>query len=297
MSGPLPKMQAMKTTDQGFTLGLIGVVIFSGSLPATRAAIAGFEPLFLTAARALLATLGAILALALFSKSRPLRSELPSLAVVAAAVVVGYPLLSAIAVTQITSARGLLFTGLLPISTAVWATVRGGERPHAGFWIFALAGSGVLATYALMNGGGDGVFAADSLMLVAIVVCGLGYAEGAVLSRRLGGWQVICWALVISAPVMVVLAFFTWPIGWPSVDSSAWLGLAYIALFSMLIGFFFWYRALAIGGSSRVGQLQLIQPLLGIGLSAALLQESVPWSLVVTAIGVLACVAGARRTA
>lgn len=287
----------MKHRDQGLTLGMIGVVIFSGSLPATRAAVAGFEPVFLTAARALLATIGAVIALALFSNNRPLRSELPSLIVVAASVVLGYPLLSGIAMTEITSARGLLFTGLLPLSTATWAMVRGGERPHPAFWLFAIAGSGVLATYALLNGGGEGVLTADSLMLVAIVVCGLGYAEGAVLSRRLGGWQVICWALVIAAPAMLVVAAVTWPSGWPSFNSSAWIGLAYIALFSMLIGFFFWYRALAIGGSSRVGQLQLLQPLIGIGLSAVLLQERIAWSLIATAIGVLGCVAGARRAA
>lgn len=287
----------MNHRDQGLTLGLIGVLIFSGSLPATRAAVAGFEPVFLTAARALLATVGALAALAFFAENRPLRSEVPSLLVVAASVVVGYPLLSGIAMTEISSARGLLFTGLLPLSTATWAMIRGGERPHPAFWLFAIAGSGLLATYALLNGGDEGVFTADSLMLVAIVVCGLGYAEGAVLSRRLGGWQVICWALVIAAPAMLAVAAFTWPAGWPSVDSSAWLGLAYIALFSMLIGFFFWYRALAVGGSSRVGQLQLLQPLIGMGLSAALLQERVAWSLVATAVGVLGCVAGARRAA
>jgi drug/metabolite transporter (DMT)-like permease len=297
LSGDLAKMPAMKNRDHGLMLGLIGVVIFSGSLPATRAAVTGFEPVFLTAARALLATVGAVIALALFSSERPLRSELPSLLVVAAAVVVGYPLLSGIAMTEITSARGLLFTGLLPLSTASWAMVRGGERPHPAFWLFAIAGSGLLATYALLNGGAEGVLTADSLMLVAIVVCGLGYAEGAVLSRRLGGWQVICWALVIAAPIMAAVAVFTWPAGWPSFDSSAWLGLAYIALFSMLIGFFFWYRALAIGGSSRVGQLQLLQPLIGMGLSAVLLQERVAWPLVATAVGVLGCVAGARRAA
>jgi drug/metabolite transporter (DMT)-like permease len=287
----------MKNRDHGLMLGLIGVVIFSGSLPATRAAVTGFEPVFLTAARALLATVGAVMALGLFASERPRRSELPSLFVVAAAVVVGYPLLSGIAMTEITSARGLLFTGLLPLSTATWAMVRGGERPQPAFWLFAFAGSGLLAAYALSNGGAEGVLTADSLMLVAIVVCGLGYAEGAVLSRRLGGWQVICWALVIAAPFMLAVAAFTWPVGWPSFQSSAWLGLAYIALFSMLIGFFFWYRALAIGGSSWVGQLQLLQPLIGIGLSAALLQERVAWPLVATAVGVVGCVAGARRGA
>jgi len=276
---------------------MIGVLIFSGSLPATRVAVAGFEPVFLTAARALLATVGAVIALGLFPSIRPLRSELPSLFVVAASVVVGYPLLSGIAMTEISSARGMLFTGILPLSTAGWAMVRGGERPHSAFWLFAIAGSALLVTYALMNGGDEGVLTADSLMLVAIVVCGLGYAEGAVLSRRLGGWQVICWALVIAAPIMFAVAAYTWPAGWPSSNSSAWLGLAYVALFSMLIGFFFWYRALAVGGSSRVGQLQLLQPLIGIGLSAVLLQERVAWSLVATALGVLGCVAGARRAA
>jgi len=287
----------MKNRDHGLTLGLIGVIIFSGSLPATRAAVAGFEPVFLTAARAVLATLGAAIALAVFPGVRPKRSELASLFVVAASVVVGYPLLSGIAMTEISSARGLLFTGLLPLSTAGWAMVRGGERPQPAFWLFAVAGSGLLAIYALTNGGAEGVLAGDSLMLVAIVVCGLGYAEGAVLSRRLGGWQVICWALVISAPLMLGVAVLTWPSGWPGFDSSAWLGLAYITMFSMLIGFFFWYRALAIGGSARVGQLQLLQPLIGIGFAAALLQERVAWSLIATAVGVLCCVAGARRAA
>lgn len=287
----------MNSRDQGLTLGLIAVVIFSGSLPATRAAITGFEPMFLTAARALLAAIGAVVALAFFANERPERSELRSLIVVAVSVVVGYPLLSAIALTEISAARGLLFTGLLPLSTAMWAVARGGERPHRAFWVFAAAGSALLAVYALSNGGTEGALIGDSLMLVAVVICGLGYAEGAVLSRRLGGWQVICWALLVAAPVMVALALFTWPAQWPSAGSSAWIGLGYVALWSMLIGFFFWYRALAIGGASRVGQIQLLQPLLGIGLSAALLHERVAWPLVATAVGVVGCVAGARRAA
>lgn len=287
----------MNSRDQGLTLGLIAVVIFSGSLPATRAAVTGFEPMFLTAARALLAALGAVLALAFFASGRPERSELRSLSIVAGSVVVGFPLLSAIAMTEVSAARGLLFTGLLPLSTAMWAVVRGGERPHAAFWIFALVGSGLLAAYALSNGGAEGALVGDTFMLAAVVICGLGYAEGAVLSRRLGGWQVICWALLIAAPVMLALAFFTWPTQWPDARSTAWIGLGYVAMWSMLIGFFFWYRALAIGGASRVGQLQLLQPLLGIGLSAALLHERVAWPLVATAVGVVGCVAGARRAA
>lgn len=287
----------MNSRDRGLTLGLIAVVIFSGSLPATRAAVTGFEPMFLTAARALLATLGAVLALAFFADGRPERSELRSLVIVAVSVVVGFPLLSAIAMTEVSAARGLLFTGLLPLSTAMWAVARGGERPHAGFWIFAFVGSGLLAIYALSNGGAEGALVGDTFMLAAIVICGLGYAEGAVLSRRLGGWQVICWALLIAAPVMLALAVLTWPTQWPTADSSAWIGLGYVAMWSMLFGFFFWYRALAVGGASRVGQLQLLQPLLGIGLSAALLHERVAWPLVATAIGVVGCVAGARRAA
>jgi drug/metabolite transporter (DMT)-like permease len=288
----------MTREQQGLAFGLTGVLIFSGSMPATRAAVGGFEPLFLTAARALIAALAAGAALLLFARARPLRADLPSLALVAGCVVLAFPLLSAAALTQMPSARAILFTGLLPVSTAAWAIVRGGERPQPAFWGFAMAGAGLVASFAVLTGGGPGeLHYGDALMLAAVALCGLGYAEGAVLARRLGGWQVICWALVLAAPPMLGLALWRWPATFHAIAPSAWLGLAYVALFSMLIGFVFWYRGLAIGGTAGVGQLQLLQPLAAFGLSAALLHEPVGAATVATTVAVLACIVGARRYA
>jgi drug/metabolite transporter (DMT)-like permease len=137
----------------------------------------------------------------------------------------------------------------------------------------------------------------DGLMLAAIIVCGLGYAEGAALSRRLGGWQVICWALAISLPIMLVLTFATLPQSFAAIGSGAWAGLAYVSLFSMLIGFVFWYRGLAQGGIAAVGQLQLLQPFFGLALAATLLHEQVSPLMVVVTLGVVACVFGAKKFA
>ena len=284
----------------GWIQGFIGMLIFSGSLPATRVAVADFDPVFLTVARASLAGLLALLVLTVLQAARPSRTQLRPLAVVAAGVVLGFPLLTAIALQQLSSAHALLFLGLLPLSTAGFAVLRGGERPRAAFWACALLGSGLVVGYALHQGLGQGSEAAllaDGLMLLAVLVCGLGYAEGAQLARTLGGWQVICWALVLSLPLTMGLALLQLPASFSGIRGSAWLGLAYVSLFSMLIGFVFWYRGLALGGIAAVGQLQLLQPLFGLALAAVLLKESVSAGMLGVTVGVLACVAGARRLA
>ncbi|KUZ05919.1 transporter [Burkholderia diffusa] len=281
-----------KTTD-GWLSGLLGVIIFSGSLPATRVAVQGLDPLFLTFARATIAgVLGLILLVALKQK-RPTRAETVSLGVVALGVVVGFPLLTALALKHVTSAHAIVFVGLLPLATALFGVWRGGERPRLPFWIFSLVGSGAVAAFALRNGASASVVG-DALMLAAIVACGLGYAEGARLSRQLGGWQVISWALVLSLPVMLPAAWFTWPATFDGVDAAALWGLAYVSLFSMLIGFVFWYRGLALGGIAGVGQLQLLQPFFGFLLAAGLLHETVPPSMLAVTVVVVGCVAGAK---
>ncbi len=219
-----------------------------------------------------------------------------SLTIVALGVVLGFPLLTALALQHITSAHSIVFIGLLPLATAVFGVLRGGERPHPAFWVFSGAGSILVVAFALTRGA-EASLAGDLLMLAAIVVCGLGYAEGAKLSRKIGGWQVISWALVLSLPVMVGLALYTMPETWTDISRSAWLGLAYVSLFSMLIGFVFWYRGLALGGIAAVGQLQLLQPFFGLVLAAALLHESVDWLMIVATAGVVLCVAGAKKFA
>lgn len=286
----------MEKVTSGWMNGLLGVMIFSGSLPATRIAVLQFDPVLLTVARASIAGLLAILLLLVLRQKRPVRSELTSLAIVSLGVVVGFPLLTALALQHVTSAHSIVFIGLLPLATAIFAVIRGGERPKPAFWIFSVLGSLAVAGFALGQGGAVSLVG-DLLMFAAIVVCGLGYAEGARLSRTLGGWQVISWALVLSLPVMIVLTVLYMPPDFAGVEMPAWLGLAYVSLFSMLIGFVFWYRGLAQGGIAAVGQLQLLQPFFGLALAAWLLGESVTWTMLAVTVAVIFCVAGARRFA
>lgn len=290
-------MDDVKVSFEGWGSGLLGVIIFSGSLPATRVAVAGFSPLFLTSARATIAALLGAALLALSRQARPGRSDLVSLAIVALGVVIGFPLLTALALQYVTSARSIVFIGLLPLATAIFGVLRGGERPKLPFWLFSCAGSATVLAFALSNDGGSASLAGDLLMVAAILTCGLGYAEGAQLSRRLGGWQVISWALVLAAPLMFLLTIAALPPAWDGIGVTAWLGLAYVSIFSMLIGFVFWYRGLALGGIAAVGQLQLVQPFLGLALAGLLLNEPVAWSMIAATGLIVVCVSFARRFA
>lgn len=276
--------------------GFIGVVIFSGSLPATRVAILDFSPLFLTAARATIAGLLALFVLFVFKEKRPAREQIFPLSIVGLGVVVGYPLLSGLALQYVTSAHSIVFVGILPLVTALFGVIRGGERPRPVFWIFSLVGSLLVVGFAVAQGI-KGSPVGDGLMLLAILLCGLGYAEGARLSKTLGGWQVISWALVLSLPVMVPLVFFLPPASFVQIHAAGWIGLSYVSLFSMFIGFIFWYRGLAQGGTATVGQLQLLQPFFGLGLAATLLHEKVSLGMVGVTVGVILCVAGSKKFA
>jgi drug/metabolite transporter (DMT)-like permease len=286
----------MKRSTQGWGSGLLGVLIFSGSLPATRVAVGDFPPLFLTSARAVIAALLGAAFLLLLRQPKPARRDLTSLGVVALGVVVGFPLLTALALQHVTAAHSIVFIGLLPLATALFGVLRGGERPRWAFWLFSCLGAAAVAGFALLNSGG-GSTAGDLLMLAAILLCGLGYAEGGALSRRLGGWQVISWALLLALPPMAVVALATLPGSWPGPGQPAWLGFAYVSVFSMLVGFIFWYRGLALGGIAGVGQLQLLQPFFGLLLAGLLLHEPVAWTMVAVTCLVVLSVAGARRFA
>jgi len=286
----------MKRPVEGWGSGAMGMTIFSGSLPATRVALEGFAPLFLTGARATLAAGLAGLCLLLLRQPCPGRRDLASLGIVSLGVVVGFPLLTALALSHVTSAHAIVFIGLLPLSTALFGVVRGGERPRLLFWLFAGLGAVAVSGFALSQ---DGVASpiGDLAMVAAIIVCGLGYAEGAVLTRRLGGWQVISWALVLSSPVMLLLSVLTLPASTQDITPAAWLGLAYVSIFSMFVGFAFWYRGLALGGTATVGQLQLLQPFLGLAFAGLLLHEPVSATMIAAAGVVVLCVAAARRVA
>lgn len=294
IAGPITK----KATGQlnGWGSGLIGVIIFSASLPATRMAVGGFDPIFLTSIRAVIAALIGSFLLLLLKQSRPKRKDIVSLVIIGIGVVVGFPLLTALALQNIDSAHSVVFIGLLPLSTVGFGVLRGGERPKPLFWLFAVSGSLIVAGFALSQSN-DGSLIGALYMLGAIVLCGLGYAEGAVLSKRLGGWQVISWALTLSLPFMAILAGVTMPNTWENVSGPAWMGLLYVSTFSMLIGFVFWYRGLALGGTAGVSQLQLLQPFFGLLLSGLLLGEHIQLSMVLVALLVVFCVIGAKRFA
>ncbi len=284
----------MNDRTKGWLNGMAAVIVFSNSTPATRLGVSGFDPFFLTSARAAIAGLLAAALMLAMRSPLPKRGDLVSLAIVIAGVVIGFPLLSGLAMQHITSARALVFQGLLPLGTALFGVLRGGERPSPIFWLFALAGGSTIGIFALARGA-DSSPTGDLLILAAVAICSLGYAEGGVLARRMGGLRVICWALILSLPVSVPAAVLLQPDSFAGVPAQAWAGLAYVSLFSMLIGFIFWYRGLALGGIAAVGQLQLLQPLFGLAVSALLLREAVGWPMLAATAGVIACVAGARR--
>jgi drug/metabolite transporter (DMT)-like permease len=286
----------MKDSTSGWINGFIGVVIFAGSMPATRIAVAEFNPTFLTSARATIAAFLGLVFLLLFRQSQPKLADFPSLFLAALGCVIGFPLLTALALQHITAAHSIVFLGLIPLCTAFFAVFRGGEKPKRAFWLFSVLGSAFVMGYAAMNGLTSSP-KGDLLMLAAVAVCGLGYAEGARLSRTLGGWQVISWALVLSLPITLPIALLTLPVTFDHVSNSAWVGLAYVSIFSMLIGFVFWYRGLAQGGIAAVGQLQLLQPFMGLCLAAFFLNEQISWMMLAVTVGAVVCVAGAKKYA
>jgi len=279
---------------KGFALGLLAVAAFSITLPATRVAVAQLDPVFVGLGRALVAAVLAAAALALTRQRLPTRGELHSLVVAALGVVFGFPLFSALAMRSVPASHGAILIGLLPLATAAAAAWFAHERPSRGFWIVALAGSALVVAFGLIRGGGS-LHLGDAYLLAAVAAGGIGYAEGARLSMTMGGWQVISWVLVISAPFLLV------PVGWSVAQHGlaaswpAWLAFAYVSLVSQYLGFFAWYRGLALGGIARVGQLQLLQPFLTLAFAALLVGEQLDWMTAAFAVAVVVCVAAGRR--
>lgn len=292
----LTKQISKDENISGWINGFIGVVLFSGGLPATKLAVMEMSPIFVTIVRAAVAGVLALVVLWLGKEKRPVKKDLIPLLLVSLGCVVGFPLLSALALQYLTSAHSIVFLGMLPLATAVFGVMRGGERPHPIFWFFSIIGSLLVIGYAVSQGISASPIG-DILMLSAVILCGMGYAEGAKLSKTLGGWQVISWALVLALPVMIPLFFIYFPSDIQNVSFQGWFGMAYISLFSMFIGFIFWYKGLAQGGIATVGQLQLLQPFFGLALAACFLHEQVSMGMLGVTVGVILCVAGTKKFA
>ena len=283
---------------RGMLLGLAGVAIFSLTLPFTRmAVVGGLDPLFVALGRALVAAVLAAAWLAWRRAPLPPRDALPALALVAGGCIIGFPWLTSIAMRTLPAAHGAVLVGVLPLATAACAALGGHERPSAGFWAMSLLGSALVVGFALRQSGGS-LQAADLAMFAAVLLAAAGYAAGGRLAQRMGGQQVICWALLLAAPLLAgPVAWLCWrdSAALAAASAASWAGFAYVSVFSMFIGFVFWYRGMALGGVARVGQVQLLQPFLSLLAAGLLLGESLSADHLFFAIAVIMVVAAGRK--
>ncbi|MDQ3539379.1 MAG: DMT family transporter, partial [Chloroflexota bacterium] len=251
---------------------------------------------FVGMGRALLAAILAVAVLRIRHESVPARQYWRGLVLVAMGTVFGFGLLTSIAMQTVPAVHGVVVVGLLPAATAVMAVVRAGERPNIAFWVACLAGVVSVLIFAIVQGAGS-LQAGDIWLLAAVAMAALGYAEGGRLAREMGGWRVISWALAFSLPILVaVVAVLVWRDGFPAGDAAAWWSFLYLAAFSMYLGFFPWYRGLALGGVARVGQIQLVQPVLSLVWAAILLGEHISPGTALASVLVIASAALARWT-
>jgi drug/metabolite transporter (DMT)-like permease len=277
---------------QAVLFGVLGVVMFGLTLPATRLAVADFDPLFVTLGRSLAAAALACLTLLWARPSPPARRDWPRLAAFSLFSIIGFPLLMAIAMQHAPASHGAVVLAVLPLLTAMGGALIAGERPSLGFWACGLAGTGSVLGYSILTGvASDALKWADLLLAGSAVSAALAYALGGEMARRIGGWEVICWSLVSSAPALALaLVLFAWP-NTLTARPSAWAGFLYVSVFSMFLGFFAWNKGLALGGIAKVGQIQLLQPFVALAASALLLGEAVGWLELAFAALVVAIVA------
>ncbi len=278
----------------GFGYGFLGVLIFSLTLPATRLAVAELDPVFVGLGRSIVAAGLSLVLLIATRQTIPPWRFIPKFGIVVVGVIIGFPLLTAIALRNTPASYAAVITGLIPLATALCGVWRGNEKASVSFWIFALIGSGLVVSFAFISGA-KSISLADFALLGAVLTCGLGYAEGATLARTFGAWQVICWSLVLSIPVLLPIVLKHSPASFSSISVDAWLGFLYVSIFSMFLGFIAWYQGLAIGGIARVSQIQLIQPFLTILASAILLKETLTITTLGFALAVIICVALGKR--
>ncbi|MFK0003231.1 DMT family transporter [Paenarthrobacter sp. NPDC090522] len=283
-------------TTVGIWWGLLGVFAFSFTVPFTRVAVEGMSPLFIGAGRAVVAAILAAAALAFTRQRLPQGIQWFRLAIVAGGIVAGFPLLTTFALTSTSASHGAVVIALLPAATATVAVLRGRERPRPLFWILTAVGVVAALLFALVQSGGFGsLHWADLLLLGAVLAAAIGYAEGGLLARELGSWQTISWALVVASPVMIVLTLASLGSGLPSASPASWASFAYLGVVSMFLGFFAWYRGLAIGPMAQVSQIQLVQPVMTITWAALLLGESLTLTTVVGGLLVILCAGAAVR--
>ena len=279
----------------GYVLGFIGVAIFAGSLPATRLAVMHLDAWFVTSARAAIAGLCALVLLIVMRRPLPPKDAWPRLILIILGVVFGFPFFTALAMTNVPAAHGGVVLGVLPLATAATAVVLAGERPGLGFWIAAFIGAIVVTVFALRNSSGWSLSQGDWQLVLAIISAGIAYAASGALSRTMPGWEVISWALVASLPFSFVASIWLFPVNPAAVPLDAWLGLLYSAVMAQWMGFFFWNAGLAMGGISRISQVQLIQPFVTVALASIVNREVIDLQTILFALAVVIIVAIGTR--
>jgi drug/metabolite transporter (DMT)-like permease len=279
----------------GLLLGFVGVVLFGGTLPATRIAVAGLDPWFVTTARAALAGAAALTLLVILRRPLPTFAQWKQFAAATFFVTVCFPLFTALAMQTVPAAHGGVVVGIMPIATVVAATVIVGERPSLAFWLAALVGAALVVAYALRHGGADTFAAGDLLLLLAVASGGIGYTLCGRLSLTMPGWEVISWALVVTLLPAVVASILLWPVNAASVPAESWAGLAYVAFMSQWVAFFVWNAGMALAGIARVSQLQLLQTFVTVALAVWVNHEAVDTETIVFAVAVVATVLVGQR--
>ena len=291
----------MKSDElRGLWLGLLGVTIFAATLPMTRLAVGtpdapAMSGVFVALGRAVVAGTLSAAFLLVTRASLPRREDLVPLALTSAGVVFGFPLFTSVAMRHVEAVHASVIVGVLPLATAAAGAWLNRQRPSAGFWVCAALGSALVVTFALLRSGNPtlALHPADLLLLAAMVCAAVGYAYGARLSQHMRADHVICWALLMSLPLTVPGALWSQPQA--PVPMAAWWAFGYVSVFSMWVGFFAWYRGLAIGGTVRVSQVQLVQPFLGMLMAIPLVGEQLDAMTVGFALAVIATVFIGKR--
>lgn len=281
---------ALSREHLGLLLGFIGVVIFGGTLPATRIAVSAIDPLAVTALRTAIGGLCSLALLIVLRRPLPPRRLWPQLAIAMLCVAILFPFLMALAVQTVDASHGGVVLGILPIATALVAVIITHERPKPLFWIASVTGAALVVAFAMRQGGGT-LSAGDLLLFGSIVASAIGYAFSGRLTAEMPGWEVISWVLVIALPISLPAAVLTMPADLSQIALKPWLALLYVAVFSQWIGFFAWNAGMAMGGIARVSQVQLLQPFITFALAAFFNDETITLQILLFAAAVVATVA------
>src|SRR5437660_2397307 len=279
----------------GLLLGFVGMVIFGGTLPATRIAVSAIDPIALTSLRTAIAGLCSPALLLVLRRPLPARALWPQLAIAMLCVAMLFRLLLSLGLQRVDASHGGVVLGILPIGTALVAVAITHERPRPLFWIASVAGAALVIAFALRQGGGA-MSSGDLLLFAAVAVSAIGYAFSGRLTSSMPGWEVISWVLVIALPLSIPAAWLTMPADATHIALKPWLGLLYVALFSQWIGFFAWNAGMAMGGIARVSQMQLLQPFVTFALAAFFNDETITLQILLFAAAVVVTVAISART-